>query len=263
MSKVITDAELVNKFAQKVMEEPEQTVVTRAPSNSDVKLPGGFIKNGELITTAEVRELNGADEEAIARAGSTGRSLQVLLQRGLARLGLSEVTKEDLDTLLSGDRDAILLGVRCVTFGENVDLNVMCPNCNDEHTTTVNLVDDVPVRTLKDPVSDRAWYVETKAGMAEVALPNGIVQRKLMENIDKTSAEINTLLLSGCIVSLNGSPSLGASTALSLGMADRSKILDSILERNPGPRLGEVKKACKACGEDIPLPLSLVDLFRL
>ena len=263
MSQIITDAELVNKFAQKAMEEPEQTVVTRAPSDSDVKLPGGFIKNGELITTAEVKELNGADEEAIARAGSTGKSLQVLLQRGLYKLGINEVVKEDLDTLLSGDRDAILLGIRCVTFGEDVVLDVICPHCNDTHKTTINLVDDVPVRTLKDPINDRAWYVETKLGMAEVALPNGIVQRKLMENIDKTSAEINTLLLSGCVVSLDGSPSLGASTALSLGMSDRSKILDSILERNPGPRLGEVKKACKACGEDILLPLSLVDLFRL
>jgi len=84
-----------------------------------------------------------------------------------------------------------------------------------------------------------------------------------MENIDKTSAEINTLLLSGCIVSIDGVPSVGASTALALSMADRNAILDSIIDRNPGPRLGEVKKACKACGEDIQLPLSLVDLFRL
>lgn len=263
MTQIITDAELVNKFAQKAMEEPEKQVVTRAPSNSEVKLPGGFVKNGELITTAEVKELNGSDEEAIAKAGSAGRSLNVLLQRGLLKLGSHDATKDDLDTLLSGDRDAILLGIRCVTFGETLELDVTCPNCRDEHRLTLNLVDDVPVRTLKNPVEDRSWYVETKLGIAEVALPNGIVQRKLMENIDKTSAEINTLLLSGCVVSLDGSLSIGTGAALALGMADRSKILDSILERNPGPRLGEVKKACKACGEDISLPLSLVDLFRI
>jgi hypothetical protein len=46
-------------------------------------------------------------------------------------------------------------------------------------------------------------------------------------------------------------------------MADRTKIVDEIIKRNPGPRLGEVKKACQACGEDILLPLSLLDLFRL
>ena len=56
---------------------------------------------------------------------------------------------------------------------------------------------------------------------------------------------------------------MGASTVLNLGMQDRSKIVEEIINRNPGPRLGEVKKTCKACGEDIALPLSLVDLFRL
>jgi hypothetical protein len=84
-----------------------------------------------------------------------------------------------------------------------------------------------------------------------------------MDNLDKTSSEVNTMLLAGCILSVNGAPSIGASTALSLGMADRNKLIDNIIERNPGPRLGEVKKVCKACGEDIHLPLSLLDLFRL
>ena len=82
MAEVITDAQLINNFASKIMEEPEQKVVTRAPSDSSVKLPGGFIKGTDLVTTAEVKELNGADEEAIARAGSTGKALQVLLQKG-------------------------------------------------------------------------------------------------------------------------------------------------------------------------------------
>jgi len=84
-----------------------------------------------------------------------------------------------------------------------------------------------------------------------------------MDNIDKTAAEVNTILLSGCIVSINEAPSIGARAALNLGMADRNKIIDQILDRNPGPRLGEVKKACQACGEDVFLPLSLTDLFRL
>lgn len=263
MANIITDAELVNQFAKRAMEEPEEQIVTRAPSDSEVKLPGGFLKGSELITTAEVKELNGADEEAISKAGGTGKSLQVLLQRGLLKLGTHEVAKEDLDMLLAGDRDAILIGVRCVTFGENLDLTIRCPHCGDEQATSVNLVDDVPVKKLANPVEDRQWEVQTKLGTAVVSLPNGIVQRKLMENIDKTAAEINTLLLAGCIVSIDGLPSVGNGAALALSMADRNAILDSIIDRNPGPRLGEVKKACKACGESVDLPLSLVDLFRI
>jgi hypothetical protein len=263
-TQVITDAKLIEQFAKKAMEEPAVEIKTRAPSESVVKLPGGFVTEaGELITTAEVRELTGADEEAIAKAGTVGKSLNVLLQRGLIALGSEQVSKDDLDTLLSGDRDAILIGIRRVTFGNTIDVPVQCQSCRQEGTATIDLVSDVPERKLEDSVADRAWEVETTRGVVTVMLPNGIVQKKLMENMDKTSAEINTLLLSGCIVTINGAPSVGASTALSLSMADRAKIIDQILEKNPGPRLGEVTKACKACGEDMSLPLSLVDLFRL
>ena len=264
MTKIITDAELVQQYANKVMEEPEQAITTRAPSDSEVTLPGGYIlPNGELVIKAEVKELTGADEEAISKAGSTAKSLNVLLQRGLVKLGDKEVSKEDLDALLSGDRDAILLGIRKATFGKSLTFNIRCTSCSQEQSSDINLDEDIPVKRLADPVADRVWEVQTSQGTVHLALPNGITQKKLMDNLDKTSSEVNTMLLAGCILSINGAPSIGASTALSLGMADRSKIIDDIIERNPGPRLGEVKKVCKACGEDIHLPLSLLDLFRL
>lgn len=264
MAEVISDATLVAQFAKKAMEEPTPVVTTRAPSESEVLLPGGFIDvDGDLIRTAEVRELTGADEESIAKAGSTGKAFDVLLKKGLLRLGAKDVVKTDIDTLLSGDRDAILIGIRRVTFGSTLPVLVRCQSCNDEHKVEVDLLKDVPVVELKDPIEDRAWTIETKKGLVKVALPNGIVQRKLMENLDKTSSEMNTILLSGCIVSVDGSPSVGASTALSLGMADRAKVIDEIISRTPGPRLGEVKKICKACGESMDIPLSLADLFRI
>jgi hypothetical protein len=264
VTKIITDAELVSQYAQKAMEEPEKDILTRAPSDSTVQLPAGYIMpNGELVKTAEVKELNGADEEAISKAGSIAKSINILLQRGLVKLGDKEVTKEDLDSLLSGDRDAILLGIRKATFGSSLKLNIRCVSCSQEQVADVDLDEDVPVKSLVDPIADRVWETPTKKGVVKLSLPNGITQKRLMDNIDKTSAEVNTMLLAGCLLSIDGAPSIGAQTALSLGMADRTTIIDQIIERNPGPRLGEVKKVCKACGENIPLPLSLLDLFRL
>jgi hypothetical protein len=264
VTEIITDAELVSKFAAQAMEEPEKVIETRAPSESEVDLPGGFIGvNREVILTAEVRELNGMDEELIAKAGSSAKAFNVLLQRGLVKLGSEDVTKDQIDSLLSGDRDAILIAIRRATFGNTLDLNINCPSCNAPQTTSIDLVDDVPVKRLEDPIADRTFYVETKKGPVGVALPTGVVQKRLVDNMDKSIAEMNTVLLAGCILSVNGSPSSGASTALALGMADRTKVLDAITDRNPGPRLGEVKKACQACNEDIELPLSLTDLFRL
>ena len=263
MTEIITDSELINQFAKKAMEEPAVEITTRAPSDSEVHLYGGYITSEGLVRTAEVRELNGEDEEIVSKTGSTAKALNALLERGLVKIGNEELTRDHLDQLLSGDRDSILIGIRCVTFGRNLNVVVRCSNCNDQQNVSIDLVKDVPYRELKDPINDRVWSMETKKGTVTVALPNGVVQKKLMDNIDKTAAEVNTLLLSGCITSLNGSPSVGARTALLLGMADRNIIIDEILERNPGPRLGEVKKTCQACGEDIPLPLSLTDLFRL
>jgi hypothetical protein len=263
MSQVITDAELVSQFAQQAMEEPEKVITSRAPSDTTVDLPGGYIsQDGTVVKTAEVRELNGADEEAISKAGSKAKALGVLLQRGLVKVGTEEATKEMLDNLLSGDRDAILLGIRKVTFGDELKAMVHCYSCNEDQETVVTLSEDVPVRELND-LKGRSWVIDTKKGPVAVGLPNGLVQKKLMDNADKTAAEINTLLLSGCVMSVNGSPSMGAHTVLSLGMTDRANIVDEIIENNPGPRLGEVKKACKACGEDMNLPLSLLDLFQL
>lgn len=264
MTEIITDAELVNQYAKKVMEEPEEKIVTRAPSDNTVTLHGGYIAaDGSIVKTAEVRELNGEDEEIVAKTGTAAKALSMLLERGLVKIGSEPVTKAHFDTLLSGDRDSILIGIRCATFGKELVLNSRCYSCNHLQEMTVDLIDDVPVRELNNPLTDRQWNVETKLGVVTVALPNGVVQKKLMDNIDKTSAEVNTLLLSGCIVSINGSPSFGAATALTLSMSDRAKIVDEIVRRNPGPRLGEVKKACQACGEEILLPLSLTDLFRL
>lgn len=264
MTKIITDAELVAQYAKKAMEEPERVIKTQAPSETEVILPGGYIlPNGELIKKAEVRELNGEDEEAISKSGSTAKSLNILLQRGLVKLGDKEATKEDLDALLAGDRDAILVGIRKVTFGKVIPLQIRCQSCSQEQAAEIDLDADVPVKELKEPIADRVWEVTTKKGVVRLSLPNGITQKKLMDNIDKTSAEINTMLLAGCILSVDGAPSIGAQTALSLGLAERTKIIEEILSRNPGPRLGEVKKVCKACGEDIPLPLGLLDLFRL
>ena len=263
MTEIITDAELVNQYAKKAQEEPEVAVTTRAPSASEVALPGGYLTTGGVIRTAEVRELNGEDEEIVSRTGSTAKALNALLERGLIKIGNEEVTRDHLDQLLSGDRDAILIGIRTITFGSELSVTVRCSNCNQQQQIVIDLLTDVPSKELKDAVNDRNWVVETKKGAVTVALPNGVVQKKLMDNIDKTAAEVNTILLSGCITSINGAPSIGARTALSLGMADRNKIIDEILNRNPGPRLGEVKKTCQACGEDIPLPLSLTDLFRL
>lgn len=250
-------------IAEALKEEPVK-ITTVAPSNTEVTLPGGYISgDGSLVKYAVVRELNGADEEAIAKAGSYGRALNVILAKGLVSIGEETVTRELLDDLLAADRDAILLAIRKVTFGEEVNYTTFCDHCNADQKFIIDLDNDIPVVTLDDPINGRKWTTDIKSGTAIVTLPTGDTQKRLMENSDKTTAELNTILLSGCVLAINNKASYGAQTVLKLGMGEREVLVEEIIKNNPGPRLGEVKKTCEACGEDIKTPLSLVGLFRL
>lgn len=95
-----------------------------------------------------------------------------------------------------------------------------------------------------------------------MALPTGDTQNKLVNASNKNTAELDTLLLSNCVIEINDVPVLGQAQIRNLGIKDRRSILEEIANRNPGPLLSEVKKACKTCGQEVELPLTLADLFR-
>ena len=263
MATLSSDSTVVGALVSEALKEEPVKVETKAPDDSEVILPGGYISpGGILFKHAEVKELNGADEEAISRAGSLGKSLSTILQRGLVSIGDEPVDKHALDDMLAADRDALMLAIRRITFGNTVEYRAMCI-CGADTLVEIDLVEDVPVKELQNPMQDRTWAVETKLGEVILALPTGVTQKRLIEATDKTTAELSTVLLAGCVQSIDGNVSTGATSVLKLGMGDREKLIAEIMDKNPGPRLGEVKKACEACGEDVETPLSLVALFRL
>lgn len=265
MSEMITDPEQIAQLAKQfVAEEVVNSVTTELPTSNEVTLPGGFITaERAVVKTAQIRELNGEDEEALAAISSPARALNTVLSRGLVKLGDTAVTASDLDNLLVGDREAILLGIRIATFGETLSFEWACSACSKEQQIELNLKDDITTVELADPVNDRVFSVKAKAGDVVLSLPNGVTAKRVVDLEDASIAETVTAILAGCVVSVNGEPSMGVRTARTLGMADRELLIGEIYDRSPGPRLGEVAKACKACGENIPLPLSLASLFRL
>jgi len=265
MEKIIDDQNIVAKLAAQVnAEQPTEAtkIVSKVPKrNTAVKLPGGYLSNNGPITDVEIRELTGADEEAIAKAVDPGKALQTILKRGLVSIGSEQLSDSVVDALLSGDRDTILLGIYKLTFGSDVMYQQRCTSCGAEAVGAVDLDADVEIRELDSPY-DRTFSIETKLGLIVVALPNGITQRKLIDANTASVAENVTLILSGCIQSVNGEPA-SPTTALNLSIADRQKIISEIYSKTPGPRLGEVTKVCEACGSEHPVPLSLASLFRV
>jgi hypothetical protein len=274
MSTTINAAEnpaMANKLLDEVNKLVTQEVVGAIPEvvlpslpETEVKLPAGFIDpfEGVMYTTAEVRELTGADEEAIVKISDPGKALLAILERATVSIGGQPATKDMLGNLLAGDREALLLAIRKATFGAEVEVSTVCDKCPELQSFKIDLDTDVETKELEDPINDRSFTVDLKAGLAKVKLPTGDVQTKLINATDKNSAELDTLLLTSCVTEIADQPVLSSIRIRNLGINDRRTLLEEIAKRNPGPQLSEIKKACKNCGQEVSLPLTLAELFR-
>jgi hypothetical protein len=254
----------VNNFVnQEVMGSIPEVVIPSLPDTT-VTLTAGFLDplEGTVAMTAEVRELTGADEEAIAKLSDPGKALLAILERATVSVGNEPATKQILGSLLAGDREALLLAIRKATFGSEIEVNTVCDKCPELQIFKIDLNKDVEVKTLEDPIKDRRFTVELKAGLAKVNLPTGDVQTQIINATDKNSAELDTMLLASCVTEIGDQPVLSPNRIRSLGITDRRLLLDEIASRNPGPQLSEIKKACGTCGQEVYLPLTLAELFR-
>lgn len=263
----------VSELAQSLMADADkpadfQPIVIDRPPDCSVVLPGGLLVDpqGEPIRDAEVRELTGADEEALSKADAMrnpARYIQTLLTRAVVRLGPYEPpSKDHLAALLIGDRNALLLGIRKATYGTEIEMSITCPRCEQVLDIVFDLDTDIPVRALPDP-SKRLYEVELRRGRkAKVSLPCGADQDAVLAGDSRRSvSEMNTLMLSRCIHEVDGQ-SMTVAAARSLGMQDRRTVLDFLADQQPGPRLEEVNEECPACETKIPVPLDLFDMFR-
>lgn len=267
MTKTISAAAnpaMANKAVQDMMaEQPQEIEVTiTPPSDTVVNLPGGYITSaGEVATEAEVRELNGRDEEEISKASTLGKALLTILKRGTVRVGDEPVSEKMLDALLSGDRDMLLVGIFKATFGNIAHLGGYCGSCAETKEVDIEIDKDIKVKVLTDPVNDRTFTVKGKTEYL-VQLPTGITQKELLLSADKTIPELNTLLLQNTVVKIGDSPVVSKIQVLNIGLTDRRKIVDEINNRLCGPQFNDLTLDCPDCEGEVQVPISLGTLFR-
>lgn len=256
----------VNSTVNKILAEPEQTIPQAQitpPSDNVVNLPAGYLSpSGEVIRTAEVRELNGRDEEQITKSNNLLKQLNTILSRAVTQIGTQPVDDAVLDRLIIGDRDALLLGIYKATFGPTAELGAYCDGCDDVKTVEVNIDRDIEVKVLVDPLEDRKWTIRTNGHEYLVTLPTGAAQRELTNNPDKTTAELTTILLENCLLEIDGSPLLGRNQVQAIGLKDRRKLGEEIAKRTPGPKFESAVITCPDCGGEVVVPINLGTLFR-
>ena len=109
----------------------------RSMDFADVELPGGIRLDGSWRRDAVLRPLAGRDEAFLMQQGTRtlagARTTAVLLARCLCRLGpVSTVTAEIARSLSVGDREALVLHLRCLTLGDTMSCVLTCPACAEK-----------------------------------------------------------------------------------------------------------------------------------
>lgn len=103
---------------------------------AEVVLPSGLWTEAGHQRRALVRALNGQDEAALAAIGVPAELGDELLRRCVLRIGEVTATRagqpglEMLDLLTLGDREALLLHLRALSYGERLDAQAHCPRCS-------------------------------------------------------------------------------------------------------------------------------------
>lgn len=270
-----TDPDTATALAERLLSDdaPEKVETTVAvpfiepPPDTSVRLPGGGIMDpdGTFHDEAVVRELTGADEEALSKADATksmSRYVQVLVRRGTESIGKYEKLDDNLlGELLVGDREMLILAIRRATYGNDLKLTLVCPSCTAAVDATFDLSSDIPIDDMGD---ERKRIIEVplrRGRTAKVRIATAADQDAVLALQGKTVAEMNSAYLARCLVSIDGMPCT-RETVLGLGIRDRQAIIKAMNEAQPGPKYGEVNLECPGCGRDFPMQIGIMELFR-
>lgn len=107
-----------------------------------VKIPHGFLSNGSWIRQAQLRQLNGYDEEYLAETRELPIPLRTtgLLKRIVKFENMKESdAPETVRHLTVGDRVALIFHLRKLLFGDKLECLLTCPACKDDMSLSLSI----------------------------------------------------------------------------------------------------------------------------
>jgi hypothetical protein len=213
-----------------------------------VNLPTGLFRDGTRHGEAAVRALTGADELLVQEAAAAGEPragvVSALLAACTRTIGeVHPVDEQAVDALSAGDREALLLHLHRLTFGDAVQAVVLCPACGE----TLDL--DLKTSTLLLPQTAEAeaevvvdLSVAGETWRARLRRPTGADQRAALHATDAAAA-----LLARCAVEVIDAD--GAPRTLATLPDAASEALDRALAALDPQADIRLDVACPACGE--------------
>lgn len=242
-----------------------------APLSGEMTLLRGLAEtkdSGEVVwhTKAHTRELTGADEEKLAslekKEGLTYTEyMNAILESAVTTIGgLSVKTTPGLvNKLILADRDMLFLSVLRSTYGVTRTVRVICGQCGESNDVEIDLHEDFPI-VIPDFDIHEPIDVQTSRGNIKLRMINGEDTIEAQKTA-KTDAELNTVMLSRCVVWGDDAPADTLEWARSLNVADRKKLIAALQAIELGPNMRGVETHCAECEAAMPILLDWVSLL--
>jgi hypothetical protein len=255
-----------------------ETVRTR---EFTVSLPIGLTDpQGNHQREIVLRKMTGREEAILADRRyqkNGGRLVTELLHSCIVRVGdLPKNGASTVSSMYSVDRNYLLLKLRSITFGPELNTNYTCPSCAEMVKLVENL-DELPVRTLADDETADEIHVELQDGYLDrdgdvhtsmsLRLPTGADEEAVAPQMRQNPSEGKNALLSRCLKSL-GTMQKHRMEALSthimseLTLADRRLVDRALNQAAPGVNLVR-KIECASCGHVFSASLDLSHFLAL
>lgn len=216
-----------------------------------IRLPHGWWINGTLCRSVGLRALTGADEEFLAESEGTmlpvTRSRQLLARCLTHYDGAVRITPEAIGELTVGDREALLLHLRQLTFGDRMQAVLDCPQPECGEPMDLDLqVSDLLQPPCRDPRPEYDHTTEHDGQRLSIRfrLPTVVDQELAGRQALSDPAAAVDLLLRRCVksvVNAKGEP-VNWSDAMLDGLPARMAEIDSQAEMI-------LDLVCPACGK--------------
>lgn len=218
-----------------------------------VSLPGGWFTEGGLQREARLRPLRGWDELLLAEAADApmpAARVTLLLTRVLDSLGpLRSVSREQVQALTVGDREALLLHLRRLTFGERLSCLVRCTRsaCGEKLDFDLRVSDLlVPAYSDVKPYYEDVVDAEAKHYRVRYRLPNGADQEAAAGAAHDDPERAARLVLNRCLVAVEALDATGIA-AETLSPALVEAIARAMAARDAQAEIA-LELHCPACG---------------
>ena len=267
LKKNVADDELLDEVLTPEEKAPvyHSTIEVNEEGETDrFNLLAGYIdEEGNHHTTFVLREMTGRDEEAISKSDvrqNGAKLIAILLERCVVSIG--SITKKGTDnekwkniikSLYVGDQDYMLIKLRELSMGGEIEVTHTCPYCKESLKTILDVseLDTVPFKgqTLV-PFSLPKGYRDKKGVIHKdgtLRLPTGQDREILTPIAKKNTAQASTLMLTR-LCKFEDGLYVTEDIMRDLTVRDREYLQKVLQENLFGVNL-EIDVTCTSCGE--------------